>query len=219
MTGDRESPIVCRRFATSHSDASWPSLPPSPRLPRPPPALGRRASSRRPSTWPPTTTCEEGDGHLFVTGRAGTGKSTLLTLPQGPDRRRDGGAGADRARRRQRRRPDHPFLLRLPAAPDPARRHPPQPQRPPDAAPEVPRHRRGVDGALRPDVGHRPVAARQPRPPARGLRRRAPGPVRRPASAAARGQRGGGGRAPGVGLRRPVLLLASPRCARAPARR
>ena len=52
--------------------------------------------------WPPgiTPTAEyqagldylrEGEGHLFVTGRAGTGKSTLLTLPRGPHRRRDGG--------------------------------------------------------------------------------------------------------------------------------
>ena len=121
-------------------------------------------------------------------------------------RRRDGDPRAHRPRRRQRRRPDHPFFLRLPAAAHPARRYPPQPQRPAHAPARVPRHRRGVDGALRSDVGHRPVAAPQPRPAARGLRRGAPSLVRRPPPAAARRQRCGGGRAPGIAVRRPLLL-------------
>ncbi len=94
-------------------------------------------------------------------------------LPQRPHRRRDGRAGTDRACRGQRWRPDHPFLLRLPAAADPARRHPPQPQRPSHAPAEVSGRRRGVDGALGPDVGHRPIAARQSRAAARALRRAA----------------------------------------------
>ena len=126
------------------------------------------------STWPPTTSCAR--ARATCSSRAAPAPASrrcsrctratacpsemVIARAHGPCRR-------------QRRRPDHPFLLRLPAAPDPARRHPPQPQRPPHAAPQVPRHRRGVDGALRPDVGHRPVAARQPRPAARSLRRRA----------------------------------------------
>ena len=40
--------------------------------------LGRAASRRRPSIKPRWITCAAGEGHLFVTGRAGTGKSTLL---------------------------------------------------------------------------------------------------------------------------------------------
>ncbi len=44
-------------------------------------------------------------------------------------RPRAGRRRADRPRRRQRRRPDHPLVLRLAAAPHPPRRHPPQPQR------------------------------------------------------------------------------------------
>ena len=182
-------------------------------------APGPPASSPPPNSSPPTTSCARAQGHLFVTGRAGTGKSTLLRCLARPGRRRDGHRGADRPRRRQRRRPDHPFLLRLSAAADPARRHPPQPQRPHHAPAQVPRHRRGVDGALRSHVGHRPVAARQPRAPARAVRRRAARHVRRPAPAPARDRRGRGGRASGIGARRPLLLLASRRCARAPARR
>ena len=140
-------------------------------------------------------------------------------LPQGADRRRDGDPGADGARRGERRRPDHPLLLRLPAAADPARRHPPQPQRPPHAPAQVPGHRRGVDGALRPDVGHRPVAAHQPRAAARAVRRLAAGAVRRPAPAAPRDQRCGGGRAPGVRPMADRSSSVSRRCARAPAPR
>ena len=149
---------------------------------------------------------KEGDGHLFVTGRAGTGKSTLLTClkellademvilaPTGLAAVNVGGQTI------------HSFFG-----------FPPRLIRPDDIRRsrngrlmrrlEVPRHRRGVDGALRSDVGHRPVAAPQPRPAARGLRRRAPGLVRRPAPAAARRQRCGGGRAPGIAVRRPLLL-------------
>ena len=50
-----------------------------PRLPRPPPDRGRRASSPRNEYLAAHDFLRDGDGHLFVTGRAGTGKSTLLT--------------------------------------------------------------------------------------------------------------------------------------------
>ena len=71
----------CRtiRDARSRGVSVGHSRRPLPCLPRPASKAGRRASSRRPSFWRPTPTCEEGPGHLFVTGRAGTGKSTLLT--------------------------------------------------------------------------------------------------------------------------------------------
>ena len=165
----------------------WPSLPPLP-LPAPTAARcmagGRRADVRVPGR--PRLPARR--RRPPVRDRAAPAPANRRCSPAcaGPGRRRDGGAGAHRARRRQRRRPDHPLLLRLPAAADPPRRHPPQPQRPAHAAPQVPGHRRGVDGALRPHVGHRPVAARQPRASARAVRRRAPRPVRRPAPAAAR---------------------------------
>ncbi len=70
-------------------------------------------------------------------------------------------AGADWPRSRQRRRPDHPFVLRI--APrlirseDIRRGRNGAVMRPPEAA----RHRRGVDGALRSHVGHRSVATRR----------------------------------------------------------
>ena len=60
--------------------------------------------------------------------------------------RRGGGARADGARRRQRRRADDPLVLRPAAAPHPPRGYPPQPQRRGDAAPQIPRRRRGLDG-------------------------------------------------------------------------
>ena len=59
---------------------------------------------------------QDGAGHLFVTGRAGTGKSTLLTCLKDLIADEMVVLAPDGARRGQRRRPDHPFLLRLPAA-------------------------------------------------------------------------------------------------------
>ena len=115
-------------------------------------------------------------------------------------------AGAHGARGSERRRPDHPLLLRLSAPAHPPRRHPPQPQRPADAQAQGHHHRRGVDGALRPDVGDRPIAAHEPRAPAGSLRRRAADPVRRFASVAAGRAGRRGGRAPRKRARRAVLL-------------
>jgi hypothetical protein len=117
---DRRSLIVSRRFAMSLAqEANWPSFRPLPRLPRPASrlAVGRGADIRVSGG---LHLLQKGPGHLFVTGRAGTGKSTLLTSLKeliademvilAPTGLRCG----------QRRRPDHPLVLRLPAAADPA---------------------------------------------------------------------------------------------------
>ena len=148
---------------------------------------GRPASSRRREFLAAHDFLREGDGHLFVTGRAGTGKSTLLRClarPASPTRWWSL-APTGLAAVNVGGQTIHSFFG-----------FPPRLIRPDDIrrsrngrvmrTPQVPGHRRGVDGALRPDVGHRPVAARQPRPPARAVRRRAPRHVRRPAPAPAR---------------------------------
>ncbi len=160
-----------------------------------------------------------GEGHLFVTGRAGTGKSTLLRALRDMSEEDMAIAGADGPRRGQRRRPDHPFLLRLAAAPHPPRGHPPRPQRRGHAAPEAARHRRGLHGPLGSDVGHRPIATRQPRPRPRSPSAACGCSVRRFASVAAGHPGSRGGVAPRIRVRRAVLLLCRRRCARAPEHR
>ena len=99
-------------------------------------------------------------------------------LPRATQPRRDGDCRPNRAGGCQRRRPDHPFLLRLPTPPHTSRRHPPQPQWSRDAPTEIAGHRRGVDGPFRHDVGHRPEPASQSRPSARAVRRPPAGVVR-----------------------------------------
>ena len=59
------------------------------------------------------------DRHVFVTGKAGTGKSTLLEHFRSVTRKEDRRPRADRRGRPERGRPDRPFVL-----PVQARRHP-----------------------------------------------------------------------------------------------
>ncbi len=146
------------------------------------------------------------EGHLFVTGRAGTGKSTLLRACASMITRGGGRAGADGlAAVNVGGQTIHSFFgfpPRLIRSDDIRRSRNGRLMRKLKAH----HHRRGVDGALRPDVGHRPVAAHQPRAPARSLRRRAPASVRRSAPVAAGGAGRGGRRAPRKRARRAVLL-------------
>ena len=110
---------------------------------------------------------EEGRRNVFITGRAGTGKSTLLQVFSGKQRQEAGRPRAHGGCRRQRGRADHPFLLRVQARRD-ARGDPPQDQGQGQPLPETfhHRHRRDLDGAGGPPGlrGQIPAAER-PRSP------------------------------------------------------